>query len=507
MRHIRQISLLTAILILAGAVASCDNSETGGAQTTDDTGTTANETTTSPLDPGIEAVDCGGREYTLLARVNGDSFCFPYAEFFAEEETGDPLNDAVYKRNNYIEEKYNLKLNIETVENVSLAAAASIMAGDNEYDIIFPSHQEAFEMMKKGQLLEVSDLPHVDISKPYWMRGVMDSTSVMGSRFFLTGDLNLQSLNSIGVIYFNKKLAEDNGVGDLYGMVRSGEWTLDKFSECCRGVTADLDGDGLDADDRYGLTTNGFAWQPFLAGCGTTLIGKDKDGSFTFDWDSEKNVGIITHVISLLNDHESVMLVNQNAELQSKYGGIGEASIAMFREDRALFWIEMIYASAQQRDMNSDFGFLPMPKYDDRQESYMSYMHMGWSTTSAVPVTNDDHDLTGRLLEDMAWKSSETVRPAYYDRTLQGKISRDDDSGEMLDIIYSGLNIDPSIIMAASLPIDAKMRGFLIDGKDSFISEIAANKEKCVGLIEKINTTVEEVLQTQGKLAGSPRVR
>ena len=92
----------------------------------------------------------------------------------------------------------------------------------------------------------------------------MDSTSVMGSRFFLTGDLNLQSLNSIGVIYFNKKLAEDNGVGDLYGMVRSGEWTLDKFSECCRGVTADLDGDGLDADDRYGLTTNGFAWQPFL---------------------------------------------------------------------------------------------------------------------------------------------------------------------------------------------------------------------------------------------------
>lgn len=290
-------------------------------------------------------------------------------------------------------------------------------------------------------------------------------------------------------------------------LLRSGEWTLDKFSECCRGVTADLDGDGLDADDRYGLTTNGFAWQPFLAGCGTTLIGKDKDGSFTFDWDSEKNVGIITHAISLLNDHESVMLVNQNAELQSKYGGIGEASIAMFREDRALFWIEMIYASAQQRDMNSDFGFLPMPKYDDRQESYMSYMHMGWSTTSAVPVTNDDHDLTGRLLEDMAWKSSETVRPAYYDRTLQGKISRDDDSGEMLDIIYSGLNIDPSIIMAASLPIDAKMRGFLIDGKDSFISEIAANKEKCVGLIEKINTTVEEVLQTQGKLAGSPRVR
>ena len=223
MRHIRQISLLTAILIIAGAVASCGNSETGGAQTTDDTGTTANETTTSPLDPGIEAVDCGGREYTLLARVNGDSFCFPYAEFFAEEETGDQLNDAVYKRNNYIEEKYNLKLNIETVENVSFAAAASIMAGDNEYDIIFPSHQEAFEMMKKGQLLEVSDLPHVDISKPYWMRGVMDSTSVMGSRFFLTGDLNLQSLNSIGVIYFNKKLAEDNGVGDLYGMVRSGE--------------------------------------------------------------------------------------------------------------------------------------------------------------------------------------------------------------------------------------------------------------------------------------------
>ena len=131
---------MTAILILAGAVASCGNSETGGAQTADDTGTTANETTTSPLDPGIEAVDCGGREYTLLARVNGDSFCFPYAEFFAEEETGDPLNDAVYKRNNYNEEKYNLKLNIETVENVSFAAAASIMAGDLDIGFVLSAY-------------------------------------------------------------------------------------------------------------------------------------------------------------------------------------------------------------------------------------------------------------------------------------------------------------------------------------------------------------------------------
>jgi hypothetical protein len=37
------------------------------------------------------------------------------------------------------------------------------------------------------------------------------------------------------------------------------------------------------------------------------------------------------------------------------------------------------------------------------------------------------------------WK---TVKPAYYDRTLKGKHARDDESQEMLDIIFSTRNYD-----------------------------------------------------------------
>ena len=59
-----------------------------------------------------------------------------------------------------------------------------------------------------------------------------------------------------------------------------------------------------------------------------------------------------------------------------------------------------------------------------------------------MPITNTEDDLAGRLIEDMAYQSSITVRPAYYDVTLKGKVSRDNDSGDMLDIIYANKCFD-----------------------------------------------------------------
>ena len=158
----------------------------------------------------------------------------------------------------------------------------------------------------------------------------------------------------------------------------------------------------------------------------------------------------------------------------------------MFTEDRALFWIEIIYGVLQLRDMDTDFGLLPMPKYDDNQKEYTSYIHTGHTSTSCVPVTNPDIDLAGRILTDMAYMSYKTIRPAYYEKTLKGKASRDVESGEMLDIIYSNIRLDLTFAMTASgLPIDDTMRNVVIKNITDIASTIDSKKSSCEKIITK----------------------
>ena len=54
-------------------------------------------------------------------------------------------------------------------------------------------------------------------------------------------------------MFFNKKLAENYQLEDLYETVRNGKWTLDKFAECTKNVAVDLDEDRKMTDiDMYG---------------------------------------------------------------------------------------------------------------------------------------------------------------------------------------------------------------------------------------------------------------
>jgi len=84
--------------------------------------------------------------------------------------------------------------------------------------------------------------------------------------------------------------------------------------------------------------------------------------------------------------------------------------------------------------MSTDFGIAPVPKYDESQENYSNVV---WQVGSflCVPKTTNDVERTGAIIEAMAAKSREILRPAYYEVALSYKYLRDKESIEMLDII------------------------------------------------------------------------
>lgn len=53
-----------------------------------------------------------------------------------------------------------------------------------------------------------------------------------------------------------------------------------------------------------------------------------------------------------------------------------------------------------------------------------------------IPLTIQNPDMVGATLEYLSWESENEVIPAFYDVTLSGKLARDEDTKNMLDILF-----------------------------------------------------------------------
>ena len=174
---------MIALLLLAGLLlAGCGGTTT---ETTAETGTetaAAVEETEVSLDPMIEAIDCGGRTYTILSRLSdGSNYCYPYHEYLAEEATGEAINDAIFQRNTFLEEKYNLVFSMPEEADMEGIVKKTVTAGDAIYDLINIPPQQGYNLSVAGMLRNMNNIPHIDITKPYWRASVMENTSTGGT--------------------------------------------------------------------------------------------------------------------------------------------------------------------------------------------------------------------------------------------------------------------------------------------------------------------------------------
>ena len=119
---------------------------------------------------------------------------------------------------------------------------------------------------------------------------------------------------------------------------------------------------------------------------------------------------------------------------------VPESCIKLFRDNQLLFMDASFYYVQQLRSMETDFGIIPYPKYDENQDRY--YSRVSYYNAPIVPVTNQNLELTGAVLEYFNYASSQTVIPAYYDVVLYGKVIRDEESRDMLDIIFDSRVVD-----------------------------------------------------------------
>ncbi|MCQ2432408.1 MAG: hypothetical protein MJ175_07380 [Clostridia bacterium] len=426
---IRTAAMLLALLLAGETLLSCGDTETGKPMT-EEGGTaaasqTAGEETVDPFAAAraafqeIPVSDLGGGEFVIAAQSGVGS---SEDEIYIEEATGDVIEDAVYMRNLAVNERFNCKITLSAQGDVNSAVKKAVTAGDDSIRLAFPNLAGGGSLAQAGVLRNFLDFKEINLSAPWWDQGTANLT-IGGKVYFMMGDINILDNDVTYILLFNKKLIADADIEEPYQLVRDGKWTIEMFGSMCRNITADIDGDGTFTEkDRYGYVTTGAGPNTFFYGSAMKYVELDAEGTPYLTTDTEKATDVLRQVVGIVKEN--------NPCYQPTDYNVGKT---IFMEDRALFYGEVLSYIINLRAMETSFGVLPIPKYDEAQKEYYTYCENNASTV-VIPNVGANPEINAAVLEAMAIQSNINVTPAYYEVALERKYTRDEESTEMLDI-------------------------------------------------------------------------
>ena len=109
-----------------------------------------------------------------------------------------------------------------------------------------------------------------------------------------------------------------------------------------------------------------------------------------------------------------------------------------------------------------------------------------------MPLVQEDAERTGIVLEALAAESYYTVTPAYYEKTLIGKYTRDEESADMIDIILSTRVYDLGWFYQIG-EYNENIMDMFRQNKTDFTSMYDTYKNSALAKIEEINEAFAQV--------------
>ena len=462
----KAITLTAALLIFAQLVACGESTLTPAETTTGDT-----EPVTTDVFNGIGDKKYDGREFNFLIRET------EIDDYFIEAESGEVLDDAVYKRNRMVEERFDIRINPIKIDAAWDSRSTyigtmrnSVMSGSGEYDLIDGYAGVIGDGFADRLFLNLHDVPNLRLDEAWWSSIIEKELTVNGKLYAMTGDLAVNMWSNLFALYFNKQTVEEFKRESPYELVKSGKWTFSVLLEQIKDVARDIDGDGkMTVDDKWGLLVYDTLWFDNLHNAFDIRISKkDSNGQVSLDFQNEKLIDAYEKIVALANDNPDAHFMNQSTP------NIIQTGRELFTSGGAMYFGDTLDACTVMRSADIEFGILPLPKYDEKQEGYHTASRDG-RTMFVIPADVKDSEFAGRITEALAVASHEYVIPAYYEVTLKTKTARDDDSSGMLDIIRSGFTLD----FAAEYAMQTGQSGYMIrnalsSGK-SYASFLASN--------------------------------
>lgn len=437
----RTIALLLACAMLCPLFAACGKDTP---DTTSDSTTASTEATRDPNAPDFDADSIGDISGDFNILVSGN---YARNDFAAENGEGTAVQNAVYRRNEYMREKFNVNITNEDLIKFNSATGSGVgftklytdyISGDKTYDAAMVGTFDVATLAYSGYIHDLNAIENLNLSKSYWDQKANEDLSIGGKMFYTTGDITIIDNMVTNAILFNKDMIKNYGLDNPYTLVEDNEWTLEKFGSLVKAVGEDKDQNGIyDSNDTYGLLTWNDAMLSILVASGEKICSINND-KIELTFYNER-------VVSLYDMWEDIVF-DQAHSYNYQYNNVegkatptsswDEARIRMFDSEQALFYTTLLTTVDKHRNSETDFGILPFPKYDSNQKDYghaVSAFHCAFVCVPTLAAS----PRVGAILEELAYQGKKLLTPAYYDQTLIGQYTRDEESAAMLDLIFA----------------------------------------------------------------------
>lgn len=411
--------------------------------------TKPNSTTESiyPRLDELESVDYEGREFRI-AVYQADTV-FP-------ENTETLLDRALKGRNSAVEEKFGIKLRNASIEQTTFFSDLrdAYDAGEDVCDIVVAPRSMAASFLAADMLLNVNSLPYTNYQKTYFDSDAMDAASLGSMTYEIAGDF-VASPTSQWAVCYNIPLMEWFGFTDFVTLARGDQWTWELFNVYVNWFYRDQNGDRVMTDaDLFGCTSSVSAetlMKIYWASSGIEFFENDPPNTLQMDFNDERTALMLDEVKTALNT-PGLYLEDGN----------GKSALDLFLNDQSLFYVcpASMVGYLQLQGMN--VGMLPLPKLDEKQEHFYSYVD---PSAPVVYVLNNcaDTEYVGRIVQGLFAASENLI----FDNTVQiysaYHLTGNAAVNFFMDMLQNGY-YDPAFVLGDAYPeIKAASWGILSD--------------------------------------------
>ncbi len=406
----RMICMALCVVMVLGAFAGCGKGSEGKK-------TAGGNADFAYLDK-LPNKDLKGYEFVIAEACYYGTDDRPVMEAGASE-----LSDAILARNKAIEDKFNCKIRYEYYDPTSFydEMYPAIMSGEKVADVMDVTLFTYGKLATGDYLYDMSKLPNTDFKQDHWLN-IYDDTAVLfsGERYGASAAFANPYTHGFGV-YFNKRLIEELNLDDPYELMAQGKWNWDTFSAMVAKSMKDINSDAVfDNSDIYGVTggLDGGMTAFFLAN-GLDMLKISKEGTVTYGMTDPNVIPTLTKMKKMFG-----------APGAYYYGG-GDASLCteMFINGQVTFYLNLTTRGQALREMNDDFGLVPIPMGPDVDHYYSAIDHN--TPIVCVPKSIDNPEATGLILEAMAGTSYGEL--SIWQDEISSTYYRDEESAQVLE--------------------------------------------------------------------------
>lgn len=451
----------------------------------------ADDSRASVKDSLPDNLDFEGRTFTIYYfAAPGEYPEWPKFIEGGEEITGEIISDTVFNCNSSVESRLNVALDFFHNESGGCFTAPVVsnlvMSGDPLYDLFLSYQVDICTILAKGYFANTLDMDYFDFSQPWWNTSIIDNLAMdKEKQFALSGDYNLTNIDLANLVYFNKSIYQ-NSFGDpesLYSEAFEGKWTIDRIGQLASDAYIDLNGNGVeDEGDQFGYTLYGAAStvDGYMYSGDVQYCHREDDGRFKVEMMSDRAVTLAEKVYALY--HQQGINIFNTIRMAD----------ALFAEGKALFMHGVFDNAVNLREMEDDFGLMPVPKLDEEQERYYSLV-ADLVLYDVFPVSSDCLDIGGAVFEALSAETYRTVTPAYYDVTLKNKYSRDLTSAKIIDIIHDASYTNFIYCYTAAIGDPGRvLRGIVGSNAPDYASVVAKNAKLYSKGVEGLYKTLDK---------------